>query len=236
MKRGEMDPNEAIEDWQWPSVKPPLDFTGKGLEIIGDPNGKSGGELHFRDGKCRCMNCASPPVLTTDDAKKRIPTLAEQIAQFILSRNHRLSHPPANHDDPGEQRREARGLNDAFRYAEKIAGQLLNGQFLPFAQKVERAAGAIKKEKQIKNSGRSKWDGYRDALFGVVWQCNHPNEVTVSAVVDYLTSDSDFCRAYGITDSMKEPREVRKGMKEIGFDWISSGRGKGRPNGRKSAK
>lgn len=35
---------------EWPDIKPPGEFTGKGFEIIGDPSSEAQITLHFRDG------------------------------------------------------------------------------------------------------------------------------------------------------------------------------------------
>jgi hypothetical protein len=253
MKREKLDKRSAallaemeavLADWQaveelaasLPATKPTAEFTGKGFEIIGDPTGKSGGELHYRDGKCCGIRCASPPILTAKDAERRTPPPAKQVAWFILSRDRAKRQPPANADDPGQQSRELRDRHEACLFAQEITGLLLHGGFLAFSKKVERAVAAIKKEQREKDKLRRKEDGYRNALFTVAIQCSHPAELTVSAIADFLSDDSDFCKAYWINGTMKEQRGVRRGLKKIGFDWIPAGRGKGRPRKGNSAK
>jgi hypothetical protein len=220
----------------WPAIQPPAAFTGKGFEIIGDPTGKCGGKLQYRNGKFRGIQCASPPILTTAEAKRRIPTLAEQVAWFILSRERANSETAANSDDPEHQRKEASARREAHLFAQEITDLMMNGQFLAFSKRVERAVRATLKEQQESDSLRTKEDGYCSALLLVASQCRQPAEVTVSAVADFLRDDSSFCRAYQIDGTMKDQRGVRRGLESIGFGWIPPGRGRGQRKTGKSAK
>lgn len=230
---------ETSDCSQWPPTKPTAAFTGKGFEIIADPTGNSGGELHFRDGKCRSIQCASPPALTVDQAKPRIPTLAEQVACFILTRDRANLHAPAASDSSEQQRWEVCDRRDACLFAHEIADLMMDGQFLAFSKRVERAISAIQKERRESDSLRTKVDGFRRALLIVASECHHPGEVTVSAVVDYLRNNPEFCKLYGkfgIDGTLTDQRGVRAYLREIGFDWIPAGRGPGGSRSRHSAK
>jgi hypothetical protein len=221
-----------------PATKPPHEFTGSGLEVIGEPTGKSGGELHFRDGNCRNIQCAAPPVLTTEEAKRRIPSLHKRVAWFIQARERASLQTPANPDDPEQQRREVCDRREARLFAPEIADLLMaaDDDIIAFSKRVERAIEAIKKEQRESDSLRTKVDGYRSALLIVASQCHHPGEVTVSAVVDYLRDNPEFCRQYQIVGTMKDQRGVRAGLREIGFDWMPAGRGRGGSRSPHSAK
>jgi hypothetical protein len=245
-----------------PATKPPTEFTGRGFEIIGDPTGKCGGQMQYRNGKFRGIQCVSQPILTAARGKRRIPTLADQVAWFILSRERANSVAAANSDDPEHQRTEASERREAHLFAQEITDLIMNGRFLAFSKRVERAISTIKKEQEEEDvrrkkeeelrkklaeqpdyeddealvTLREKEDGYTAALFLVASQCRHPAEVTVSAIVDFLRGDPRFCKKYQIDRTMKDQRGVRQGLETIGFGWIPDGRGKGRPTSRKSAK
>lgn len=212
-----------------PATKGPSEFTGQGIEIIGDPK-ESSGDLWYLDGRCTQIGCASPPFdpATAPKALLNI-TPAQHVAWFSLSRKQRvkrdrstLMHFPAEGQEEDDGRR-------AHELASHFAEAMLEGRLSAFMKQVSTAEATEKRKAERDEDGKEAIDGFRDAIFAVAWKSTHPAQVTTSAVIDHLRAHPEFTRGYGITESMMAPRTVNRFLKSIGFSWLGGGRKAGRP-------
>lgn len=218
-----MNESETSKDW-WddlPRTKLPNEFTGNGTEIIGDPE-QGGGEIWYRDG--HCISILSEK--TRSKPSKITPS--KEIAWFHLTRRNRLQEP--NGPDLALERRDR-------KTAEMLGGEfveaLLEGRLVALMKSVTRALEVEAKRRKNRELGKPE-DGHRDALHMVARKHpHHPDQVTVSAVLDFLKEHPDLCKNSGITPSMLTCREVRRRLGSIGFGWLPSGRKRGRPRAQK---
>lgn len=87
---------------------------------------------------------------------------------------------------------------------------MLEGHLSAFFKQISRAEKSEQERQRDRSSNRKTTDGFREALTATAWRCSHPLDVTKSAVLDFLKSDSGFCKSYDITASMLNAREVRR--------------------------
>ena len=219
---------DELED-DLPATKPPHQFTGSGIEIIGDSQ-KVCGEIWYRDGRCTGVSSASPAFEDLPPSKRPKISAGKFAAWFNLERKNRLTNPPSDADAATTQRDEAEAAYRAARLASAFADAMLKGRLMPLVREVEDEYSREAKRAQTRQDRNMPKDGINDALSIIAYRGTHPDQVTVSAIVDFLNADSEFCKHYGITPSMKSPREVRKRLELIGFGWIGQGRRPGRPS------
>lgn len=228
MKREEMNDQSNPFDDDSPATKPPNNFAGIGLEIIGEPN-KISGELWYRDGRFYLLSSASPAFEDLPPSKRPRISVGKQAAWFSLERKFKLANPQSDVDPASRQREEFEATDRAATLARAFADAMLKGQLMPLIREVEDEYSREAKRAQARRNRKSPEDGILDALTEVARRSTHPDQVTVSAIVDFLRAANEFCKRYGITESMKSPREVRKRLDWIGFSWIGEGRKRGRP-------
>jgi len=221
--------NPPSTSFQNLAKKSPAEFTGKGAEIIGHPS-KGGGELWYVDGHCTQIGCESLPFdpATALHALLNI-TPAQHVAWFTLSRKYHLKrkasvllYVPVKNQDVDDRKR-ANELSAYFTEA------MLEGRLSAFVNQVATAESTEKREAQRNEDDKEPIDGFRNAIFAIAFKCTHPNQVTVSSVIDYLRAHPEVAGKYSINDSILTPRTVRRHLKNLGFSWLEDGRKQGRP-------
>jgi hypothetical protein len=218
----------ADSEDNWPATKPPSEFTGVAFEIIGMPHGIHG-ELLYRNGRFTGAHSVSPPFESLPPSKFPKITAAKQIAWFNLTRKNQIANPSQDQSASRQESAEACNRATAESLGRDFAEAMLEGRLSAFIKQITRAEKAEQKRQRDRSNHRKTTDGFRDALTATAWRCSHPLEVTKSAVLDFLKSDSGFCKSYGLTASMLNAREVRRQLESLGFGWLPDGRKRGRP-------
>ena len=226
MERDEILPDELEA---LPATKSPHEFTGSGLEIIGEPS-KISGELWYQDGRCFSVSSASPAFEDLPPSKRPKISDGRLALWFNLERKFKLAHPPADADAATTEREELKDADRATRLAAAFADKMLKGELMSLIREVEEEYSRTAKRPQARREHNMPKDGIRDALSVIARRSTHPDKVTVSAIVDFLKTEEKFCESYQINPSMRSPREVRKRLQLIGFGWIGKGRERGRPS------
>ena len=213
-------------EYHLPAIKLPHEFNGSGLEIIGEPD-KTSGELWYQDG--RCTGISASRAYADLPPRRQAITDGKHAAWFNLERKNKLQNSPADTDLAIMRFREQSDRDKAASLGDAFADAMMKGKLMPLIREVEAEYSREAKRSKSRKDRKTILDGVSEALSTIAIKSTHPSEVTVSAIMEFLNANKNFCMKYGITPSMKSSREVRKRLEAIGFVWIGHGRPRGRP-------
>jgi hypothetical protein len=204
MKRDNMDERNGPLEYDLPATKPPLDFTGKGFEIIGDPTCPyEQGALWFHDGvfagflfPCREIVPARTPETAGRWEKSMRKRSAESLAVFCRN-------------NPNDSQAKAK-LKAVLKQCRETS---------PREKATEQSVRSIKKGDipTVSPAQNRRERAAVIALMETSTELGHPP--TEAEVIERMKSLKDWQDGFFMT-SDGDPKNLAKFLREFGFSWL----------------
>ncbi len=218
-----------------PSIKQIDKFTGKGWEIFRDPSRKERGEIHSNDGRLSIQalmggNNKISPISISKQAVElclRRQEKAKPMTQDEIKRREIWQHTGLYSPEREKEAEEQDRLN-AHQYGMNFSRAILEGELHKFARAIVKEFETQKEKSEAKKNQRMRMEGYFNAVTAVCFRATHPNEITIQAVKEKIECDRRAYSRYGFNAATFTVKDIRKGLKTIGFGWLQAGTRSGR--------